>query len=165
MCIRDSIIGVDLYPTFCEMLGVGLPEQPLDGESLVPLLKGGEGKERSIYWHFPAYLQSYGVSHFEQRDPLFRSRPCSVVRRGDWKLLQFFESGDLELYNLVNDIGETTDLSQSNPEKLEELKKDLENWREAIGAPVPTEANLDFDAEAEAKAIESAFAKAAKKEK
>lgn len=162
---ETPIIGVDLYPTFCEMLGVGLPEQPLDGESLVPLLKGGEGKERSIYWHFPAYLQSYGVSHFEQRDPLFRSRPCSVVRRGDWKLLQFFESGDLELYNLVNDIGETTDLSQSNPEKLEELKKDLENWREAIGAPVPTEANPDFDAKAEAEAIESAFAKAAKKER
>ena len=79
--------------------------------------------------------------------------------------MQFFESGDFELYNLIDDIGETTDLSQSNPEKLEELKKDLENWRDAIGAPVPTEANPDFDAEAEAKAIESAFAKAAKKEK
>ena len=69
------------------------------------------------------------------------------------------------LQEVVNAIGETTDLSQSNPEKLEELKKDLENWREAIGAPVPTEANPDFDAKAEAEAIESAFAKAAKKER
>jgi hypothetical protein len=77
--------------------------------------------------------------------------------------MQFFESGDLELYNLAEDIGELEDLSESNPEKVEELKRDLENWREAIGAPVPDEGNPAFDAEVEAEAIKKAFASAAKK--
>ena len=162
--VNDTpIIGVDIYPTFCDMLGADLPDQELDGMSLVPMLKGEKAEPRSLYWHFPAYLQSYGMNHFEQRDPLFRSRPCSVVRRGDWKLMQFFESGDLELYNLTEDIGELENLSESNPEKVEELKKDLENWREAIGAPVPDEANPAFDAAVEAEAMRKAFASAARK--
>ncbi len=161
---ETPIIGVDIYPTFCEMLGADLPEgQPLDGVSLVDLFKGGDLDERSLYWHFPAYLQSYGVAEFEQRDPLFRSRPCSIVRRGDWKLHQFFETGDLELYNLADDIGETADRSKTNPEKLEELKRDLEKWRAEIGAPVPEERNPSFDADAEATAIKKGLAPKKKK--
>ncbi len=160
------IIGVDLFPTFCEMLGAGLPEgQPLDGVSLVSLFKGVPLSERSLYWHFPAYLQSYGVDEFEQRDPLFRSRPCSVVRRGDWKLHEYFEKGEFELYNLAEDIGETEELSAQFPEKVEELKRDLEQWRKAIKAPVPTELNSEYDEEAEAADIKKAFAKVAGKSK
>ncbi|MEM7015044.1 MAG: sulfatase, partial [Verrucomicrobiota bacterium] len=81
------IIGVDLYPTFCEMAGASLAEnQAADGKSLVSLFKGEnveEYAERPIYWHFPAYLQSYSVTN-EQRDPLFRSRPCGIIRVGDY---------------------------------------------------------------------------------
>ena len=151
------VIGVDLYPTFCEMLGTPLPEgQSLDGKSLVPLLKGeaGEFGERSIFWHFPAYLQSYGRLAAEQRDPLFRSRPCSIVRKGKWKLHEYFEKGEFELYDLEEDIGETQNLVEEEKEIFSVLQKELINWRSTIGAPVPTEKNPEFDEEAERKAIE-----------
>ena len=85
------------------------------------------------------------------------------IRIGDWKLIDAYETGKLSLYNLVDDIGETNDLSESNPEKLDELKKDLERWRDEINAPVPSMTNEAFDEEAEAAAIEKALAAAAKK--
>ena len=146
------IINVDLYPTFLEITGAtAAKNQQQDGISLVPIFKGGELADRSIFWHFPAYLQSYGGSHFEQRDPLFRSRPVGAVRHGDWKLLEFFESGDLELYNLKTDIGETKNLAKENPAQVKKLHEIMKSWRKKTNAPVPTEKNPKFDAEARRK--------------
>lgn len=153
----EPIIGVDVYPTLCEMTGATLPSgQSLDGVSLVSLFKGETQNlgNRALYWHFPAYLQSYAVTD-EQRDILFRSRPCSIIRVGDWKLHQYFEDGGLELYNLRDDIGETRNLAKSMNEKTSELLARLEGWREGIGAPVPTERNPRFDAAAEAEALKA----------
>lgn len=152
------VSGVDLYPTLCDIAGAKLPaDQPLDGLSLVPILRGKTPDQfitRPLFWHFPAYLQSYGPQWSrEQRDPLFRSRPCSIVRVGDWKLHEYFEDGGLELYNLKDDIGESNNLTKSNPAKTTELHKLLKNWRKEIKAPVPTAANPKYDPEAEAKAI------------
>ncbi|MDG2256336.1 MAG: sulfatase [Opitutaceae bacterium] len=151
----EPIIGVDVFPTLCEMTGAALPNgQDLDGVSLVSLFKGETPNlgNRALYWHFPAYLQSYAVTD-EQRDILFRSRPCSVIRVGDWKLHQYFEDGGLELYNLRDDIGETRNLAKSMNEKTSELLARLEGWREGIGAPVPNERNPQFDAFAEAEGL------------
>jgi hypothetical protein len=67
-----------------------------------------------------------------------------VVRKGDWKLHQYFEDGGLELYNLKDDMGEQVDLAASNPEKTQELLTILEDWREATGAPVPVALNPDY---------------------
>ena len=149
------IINVDLYPTLCEITGAKLPVgQPVDGISLLPILTG-EPKdlgERAIFWHFPAYLQSYQRIN-EQRDPLFRSRPCSIIREGKWKLHEFFEDGAIELYDLNADIGEQTNLAGMHPEKARELHKKLIAWRESTGAPVPTEANPNYDPQAESAAI------------
>lgn len=156
------IINVDLYPTFCDMTGAKRPDQPLDGKSLVPLLRGEAIEDRALFWHFPAYLQSYQRSN-EQRDPLFRSRPCSIIRHGEWKLHEYFESGDLELYNLKDDLGETTNLAESNSSKVKELHDKLLAWRKEIAAPVPTEPNPRFDAESEAAAIAKQLRKARKK--
>jgi arylsulfatase A-like enzyme len=148
------IIGVDLYPTFCEITGTPLPaSQPLDGVSIVPLLKDKKRyADRALYWHFPAYLQSYARKD-EQRDPLFRSRPCSIIRKGDFKLHEYFEDGGLELYNLREDIGEQNNLAEAMPDKTRELHKQLKAWRKAIQAPVPAKPNPAYDAEAEAAAI------------
>lgn len=152
---ETPIIGVDLYPTLIEMTGASLPPgQAYDGLSLVPLLSGAPSasmKERPLYWHFPAYLQAYSVTD-EQRDRLFRSRPCSIIRVGDWKLHQYFESGDLELYNLKDDISESRNLAGLQPEKANELLEQLETWRRLVNAPVPTQPNPDFDPALEAKA-------------
>ena len=147
------IIGVDLYPTLCALAGTSPTSQTLDGADLTPLFfgKADDLGERDLFWHFPAYLQSYGKSGpFEQRDPLFRSRPCSVIRAGDWKLHHYFEDDGLELYHLGDDLGETTDLADRHPEKRDELYARLDAWRVASGADLPTEPNPDYDAEKEA---------------
>lgn len=146
------IIGVDLYPTLCEIAGAVLPsDQALDGRSLLPLFRGAvddEWKNRSLFWHFPAYLQSYNRID-GQRDLLFRSRPCSIVRRGDWKLHHYFENDEYELYNLREDIGETRNLADSDQERLSELRSALDRWRNQIDAPVPRNLNPRYDPEAE----------------
>jgi arylsulfatase A-like enzyme len=159
------VIGVDVYPTICEIAGAALPHnQPLDGVSLVPLLKGAaslpspEGDPRALYWHFPAYLQSYQV-YDEQRDPLFRSRPCSIIRVGNWKLHQYFEdallnaSAGIELYNLLDDPAEQNDLALRHPRITRDLLERLTTWRRRLNAPVPMKPNPEFDAATEANAI------------
>ncbi len=145
-------INVDLFPTFCEMTGTALPSQPLDGVSLVPLLKGQPIADRSLFWHFPAYLQT--TQRFDgQRDPIYRSRPCSVIRSGDWKLHENFEDGGFELYDLKSDPGESSNLAEAKPEIRKQLEQKLVSWRESIRAPVPTELNPYYDADAERQAI------------
>lgn len=163
---ETPIIGVDLYPTICAIAGAEKPEdQALDGVNLLPLLTGaGETdlSNRELFWHFPAYLQSYSRTD-EQPDPLFRARPCSVVRKGNWKLLEYFEDNSFELFNLTDDIGETTNLASTAPEKLSELKQALSTWRESINAPVPNELNPDYDAEVEKAALNNKGKKRKKK--
>lgn len=148
------VINVDLYPTFCAITGADLPKQQiLDGQNLMPLLTGTEVfADRAIYWHFPAYLQSYQRID-SQRDPLFRSRPCSIIRHGDWKLHEYFEDGELELYNLREDIGEQSNLADARPEITKRLHRELRAWRRETSAPVPAEPNPQYDPDAEAAAI------------
>ena len=128
--------------------------QPADGVSLVPLLNGAQTTfgDRPLFWHFPVYLQAYQVWD-EQRDPLFRSRPCSIIRSGTWKLHEYFEDGAVELYNLADDIGEANDVSAQQPGKTKELVARLNAWRTQINAAVPTALNPEYDAEEEAQAI------------
>ncbi|MEO0446610.1 MAG: sulfatase/phosphatase domain-containing protein, partial [Verrucomicrobiota bacterium] len=152
---HEPIIGVDFFPTFCELASSALPEgQPVDGISLLPYLKGevDELPQRSLFWHFPAYLQSYSIKN-EQRDVLFRSRPCSIIRKGPWKLHEYFEDGALELYHLEDDIGEKTNLAQSQPELAQALRDELETWRKTIKAPVPRKLNPAYRPEVETQAM------------
>ena len=153
----EPVIGVDFLPTFCGIANAPVPDQPVDGKSLLPLLqdKTDSFGQRPIYWHFPAYLQSYSVFG-EQRDPLFRSRPVSVIRIGDYKLKEYFEDGHIALYNLKEDIREQTNLAKSMPEKRDALYRQLRAWQKATGAPRPTERNPQFSPEAEAEAIRKA---------
>jgi arylsulfatase A-like enzyme len=132
------ITGVDLYPTLLGIAGAKRPNQVLDGVDLVPLFKGEvkDLDQRPLFWHFPCYLQSYQVTD-EQRDPLFRTRPCSVIRKGRFKLHEYFEDGALELYDLVDDIRERKNLADEMPDKRDELHGLLKDWRKKVDAPVP----------------------------
>ncbi|MCG6155662.1 sulfatase [Rubinisphaera margarita] len=152
---ESPIIGVDLYPTLCEMAGIEMPDQICDGRSIVPMLRQrGAVQERPLYWHFPAYLQASGqVEREECRDPLFRTRPCSVVRYGPWKLHQYFEDGGIELYNLLDDPGEQHNLAETHPDQKRELLYQLTAWQQEIDAPIPQTPNPQFDPKAEAEAI------------
>lgn len=154
------VTGVDIYPTLCEIMGTSLPAQTFDGESILPIAQGGKpDPERAIFWHFPAYLQSYAQTAAEQRDVLFRSRPVSVVRRGDWKLHHFYEDDAYELYNLREDIGETNNLAKLQPGTTKRLSRLLKGWLKDTGADIPRAPNPDFNEDIHAAAIEMAEAK------
>ncbi|QDT45137.1 Arylsulfatase [Gimesia alba] len=139
---EEPVINVDLYPTLLEMTGIPQPEEyALDGTSLVHLLKDPQSqlKTRSLFWHFPAYLQKY--KGMQQR---FRTTPVSVIRQGDWKLLEFFEDGHRELYNTRLDISETMNLTDSHPEKVKELATALHDWQKQVRAAIPSEPNPQY---------------------
>lgn len=118
------VISTDFYPTLMEM--VGLPKvtkQPVDGVSLVPLLEGGnEINRKAIFWHFPHY-SNHGLQS-----------PGGAIRCGDYKLLEYFESNTVQLFNLVKDPGEQQDISLTNPEKVKSLREMLHAWRKETGA-------------------------------
>ncbi|MCX7888047.1 MAG: aryl-sulfate sulfohydrolase, partial [Verrucomicrobiae bacterium] len=128
----EPIDSAGLYPTLVELAGAQVePGYPLDGTSYLNILTGGRKTDRApLYWHFPGYLGSGGNT--------WRTTPVGVIRDGDWKLLEFFETGKCELYNLKTDIGERHDLAASQPDKLRELHGKLLAWRKQIGAPMPT---------------------------
>ena len=97
-----------------------------------------------MFWHFPIYLQGYNINDNENRDSLFRTRPGSVIRKGDWKLHYYFEEKEVELYNLKDDVGEKKDLSKINESKARNLLAELQNWWEITNAPIPTKLNPEF---------------------
>jgi len=125
------VTSVDFYPTFLDILGAkGDSGHVLDGKSILPLLKGsGKLKRDAIFWHYPHY---------------HHSSPAGAIRQGDWKLIEFYEDGRLELYNLKDDIGEKNDLAKKMPKKAAELQGKLAAWRKSVGAKMPTP-NPDYD--------------------
>ncbi len=141
------VIGVDFFPTFLEAANLDKPKDKiLDGQSLTPLFsQSGRLEERALFWHFPIYLQAYVKNGpVETTDPKFRTRPGSVIRYGDWKLHEYFEDGHLELYNLKKDPSEKQNLSETQPEKREELYSMLKTWQKKIEAPIPTTLNPEY---------------------
>lgn len=135
------VINLDFFPTFLDLLKLPQPRQPLDGISILPLLKGKTVPERPFYWHFPIYLEAYNPQQDDGRDPLFRTRPGSTIRLGDWKLHEYFEDKGLELYNLKTDLGEQHNVASDHPAVVKKLHALLQNWRAKNNAFVPTEPN------------------------
>lgn len=129
------ITSVDYLPTICEMAGLQ-PPAPVDGTSLAPLLKGQSIDRPAIYWHYP---------HYNFHQPLIPTRPCGAIRKGDYKLIEFYEDNAIELYNLKEDIGERQNLARSNRRKAAELRNDLAAWRKAVGAQMPIPAPEQYD--------------------
>jgi arylsulfatase A len=129
--ISDApVIGMDLYPTILDLAGLEVIEN--DGKDLMPYLQSIETSinRPSLYWHYPHYHNGGAT-------------PYSAIRKGDYKLIEFFEDDHLELYNLANDIGEERNLSDSLPEMTQELWNDLQGWREEVNAQYPAK-NPDF---------------------
>ncbi len=120
------VTGTDFYPTLLEMLNLpALPKQHMDGRSFVPALKAQVYDRGPIYWHFPHY-SNHGYQS-----------PGGAIRDGRYKLLEYYENGTVQLFDLENDIGERQDLAKSQPEVAERLKKMLHDWREEVDAKMP----------------------------
>ncbi|WP_077540979.1 sulfatase [Sedimentisphaera cyanobacteriorum] len=127
---REPVISTDFFPTFAEIAGSDVSSPNVDGESIMPLLRqSGKLKRDAIFWHYPHYHHD-GVG------------PSGAVRKGDYKLIEWFEKsiegrhaeGAFELYNLREDLSEQNNLAEKMPEKVNELYKDLKQWRKDVGA-------------------------------
>lgn len=152
----QPIMSTDFYPTFLSLAGVTPPKNyVLDGVDITPLFRGVSSIEREpLFWYFPAYLEAYKGLTEDSRDPAFRTRPVSVIRKGNWKLLLYHEEWSLdggmkniannnavELYNLKNDIGERNNLANSKIKKREELLQELFRLHEKTGATIVSKPN------------------------
>jgi arylsulfatase A-like enzyme len=132
--IAEPVVLGDLVPTICALAKVPAPA-PLDFQDISPLLFGGKPpadvKPRALFWHQPHYMNQGG-------------KPAGVVREGDWKLIEQYEDGSLELFNLAKDPSETTDLAAAEPARVASLRGKLEAWRRSVGAE-PTKPNPNFN--------------------
>ncbi len=140
----ERISNLDFYPTIKNL--VGYKENiDLDGVDLTPIFKGEKLKKRELYFHFPIYLEPYRVQLDSGTDPLFRTRPGTVIIKDNWKLHHYYEDNKFELYDLEKDISESKNLVEINKEKKTELLMDLNNWRKAKNAPIPSKLNPYYD--------------------
>jgi uncharacterized sulfatase len=129
----EPVISVDFFPTFLEILGLeNKAGKSIDGVSLLPLLtQSGTLNRQAVYWHYPHYHSS-------------SIGPCGAVRKGDYKLLEWFDEticgagNRFELYNLKQDIGEQNNLAKKMPRKTKELRELLANWRNKVNAQMLT---------------------------
>lgn len=140
---NDSpVAGSDFYPTLLELAELPLrPQDHIDGKSIVPVLKGKTLKERPLYWHYPHYGNQGG-------------RPVSIMRKGDWKLIHFWEDSHDELYNVVKDIHEDTNLAKSQSKRAKEMSKTLLNWLKENAAEYP-KPNPEYDKTKEQVAVQN----------
>jgi len=127
---KVPVISVDFFPTVCEMVGLDRrsvkTKGPIDGVSVVPLLKNPDATldREAIYWHYPHFSNQGG-------------RPGGAIRVGDFKLIERYEFGTLELYDLKKDLGETTNLADKTPHKARQLRQMLHHWRKEVNANMP----------------------------
>ena len=130
---ETPVVLTDLMPTFMDAAGIdpGKTTGPLDGTSLTKLLRGENQRARTMFWHFPHYTNQ-------------GSKPAGAVREGDWKILENYETGRAQLFDLSKDAGETTDLAAQEPERVAAMQGKLKAWRASVGAQ-EMEPNPDFN--------------------
>ena len=128
----EPVISTDFFPTILEMVGVENKTKDIDGKSFTRLVRGEEMDRGPIYWHFPHY-SNHGMQS-----------PGGAIRDGDYKLLEYFENGTVQLFNLVKDIGEQNDLSKIEVQKTKELTEKLQQWRKEVDAQMMSP-NPDYD--------------------
>jgi arylsulfatase A-like enzyme len=119
------VISTDFFPSILELCGLPIHDRPIDGRSLVPLLAGQPLNRGPIFWHYPHYGNQGGA-------------PSGAVRDGDWKLIEWYEDGTRELFNIREDIGEHHNRAADRPDKVRDLAAKLDAWRRSVGARMPT---------------------------
>ena len=122
----EPVISTDFYPSILQM--VGIPENPAqhkDGKSFVSALRNESFERGPIYWHFPHY-SNHGMQS-----------PAGAIRDGDYKLIEYFENGTVQMFNLKEDLGEQNNLATTEPERTSKLLSKLRAWRKKVDAKMP----------------------------
>jgi arylsulfatase A-like enzyme len=118
----EPVIGHDFYPTLLSLAGITTDSSPIDGVDLSPIFNENKFLERKeLFWHYPHYHGSGW-------------KPGAAILQGDWKLIEFYESGTVELYKLSEDISELNDLSLQYPEKVVSLQNRLHELQKSMNA-------------------------------
>ncbi len=126
---QTAVSSIDYFPTLLEMTGqksarnlLSKTNSEMDGLSLVPLLREKTNSfSRPLYWHYPHYSNQ-------------GNKPGGAIREGDFKLIEDYETGRLELYNLKEDLSEKNNLAKANPQKANQLEQKLDLWRRNVKA-------------------------------
>ncbi len=129
--VETPVINTDWLPTILELCGVTFDASKSDGVSVVPLLKGDTLRPRYLTWHFPHYTNQGG-------------RPAGAIRADDWKLIEHYEDGRFELFNLATDPSEQHDLAAQEVRRVNILKAQLARWRKSVDSQENTP-NPEFD--------------------
>jgi len=123
--IETPVTGTDFYPTILDMAGLKMkPQEHQDGQSLLPLFQGEEIVSRPLIWHYPHYGNQGG-------------EPSSIIRKGKWKLIHYYEDERQELFNLEDDLEEQNERSDQYPEVASILKEELFDMLNATNARYP----------------------------
>jgi arylsulfatase A-like enzyme len=129
---HKPMVSMDFFPTMLDLAGLPLrPKLHIDGQSLIPQLKGNEYGMRTFYWHYPHYHGSAW-------------KPGASIREGDWKLIEFYHYDKFELYNLANDPSERNNLAKANPAEVKRLRAKLAAWQKRMKAKMPAP-NTNYD--------------------
>lgn len=129
---ETPVINTDWTPTLLEIFEMGGRRESFDGRSMLPVLLGKNAGARKLFWHFPHYTNQ-------------GSSPAGAMREEDWKLIEHYEDGRIELFHLREDIAERNDLAAKEPERVRAMRTELDEWRKSVNAQTNM-ANLVFDA-------------------
>lgn len=130
--VETPVINTDWTPTLLEIFEMGGRNERFDGRSMVPVLLGKSSGARKFFWHFPHYTNQ-------------GSSPAGAMREGEWKLVEHYEDGRLELFNLREDIGERNNVAAKEPERVRAMRAELDEWRKRVNAQTNSP-NPEFDA-------------------
>jgi arylsulfatase A-like enzyme len=138
--------GIDFMPTFAEIASAALPEnQPVDGESILPVLKGEPfERQHPLFFHFPLYLgggKNAVLPSCTGEENYWRAVPSTAIISGDWKLIYYYEYERYELFNLKDDVSEQNDLAATKTGIALRLLGKLHTWVKDVNAPVPVVLN------------------------
>lgn len=117
----EPVMSIDFLPTLLDIADVDLPDRQIDGTSLVSLLEGKLGQPRTLFWHYPHYSNQGGF-------------PGGAARHGDFKLVERYEDGRVQLYNIAEDIGEQHDIAAQHPDIVKKLRSQLHDWYQQVDA-------------------------------
>jgi len=127
----EPVVSHDFYPTFLSMANIIYDPEMIDGVDISPVLYENKSLNRTeLFWHYPHYHGSGWT-------------PGAAILQGNWKLIEFYETENIELYNISEDLSETNNLAQKYPQKADSLKKRLHELQKSMNANIPME-NPDF---------------------
>ncbi len=125
----EPVCAVDIPVTLLAAAGLQFPKsQQVDGVSLLPVLNdptASLGRD-ALYWHYPL-----------EKPHFLGGRSAGAVRCGRWKLIEFYNTGAVELYDLEDDLAESRNLAAERPELAAQLLGKLRQWRKRVGATFP----------------------------